>query len=145
MLSSGGPWALRARQVKVKKRTKRHLGQRSEAGQLHSAFCCFSSCKESINNIKMPPSRLDGLYRSLLLTKFFCKGWGKPENIERYARLLRRNRCQQKSYDRASSSVPQLYNKNPSVTDQSCCVGGKTFAKFGPNRFPVIRWCGCYF
>ncbi|ETN58789.1 hypothetical protein AND_009626 [Anopheles darlingi] len=31
----------------------------------------------------MPPSRLDGLYRSLLLTKFFCKGWGKPENIER--------------------------------------------------------------
>ncbi|XP_058062145.1 protein ABHD18 [Anopheles bellator] len=31
----------------------------------------------------MPPSRLDGLYRSLLLTKFFSKGWGKPENIER--------------------------------------------------------------
>lgn len=31
----------------------------------------------------MPPSRLDGLYRSLLLTKFFCKGWGKPENLER--------------------------------------------------------------
>uniref|UniRef100_A0AAG5CXB4 Protein ABHD18 n=1 Tax=Anopheles atroparvus TaxID=41427 RepID=A0AAG5CXB4_ANOAO len=29
------------------------------------------------------PSRLDGLYRSLLLTKFFCKGWGKPENLER--------------------------------------------------------------
>lgn len=32
----------------------------------------------------MPPSRLDGLYRSLLLTKFFCKGWGKPENLERW-------------------------------------------------------------
>lgn len=31
----------------------------------------------------MPVSRLDGLYRSLLLTKFFCKGWGKPENLER--------------------------------------------------------------
>ncbi|XP_055542539.1 protein ABHD18 [Wyeomyia smithii] len=31
----------------------------------------------------MPPSKLDGLYRSLLLTKFFCKGWGKPENLER--------------------------------------------------------------
>lgn len=31
----------------------------------------------------MPPSRLDGLYRSLLLTKFFSKGWGKPENLER--------------------------------------------------------------
>uniref|UniRef100_U5EXN2 Protein ABHD18 n=1 Tax=Corethrella appendiculata TaxID=1370023 RepID=U5EXN2_9DIPT len=31
----------------------------------------------------MPPSRLDAIYRSLLLTKFFTKGWGKPENLER--------------------------------------------------------------
>jgi len=29
-------------------------------------------------------SRLDHLYRSLLLTKFFTKGWGKPENLKRY-------------------------------------------------------------
>lgn len=28
-------------------------------------------------------SRLDHLYRSLLLTKFFTKGWGKPENLKR--------------------------------------------------------------
>uniref|UniRef100_A0A0K8TRX4 Protein ABHD18 n=1 Tax=Tabanus bromius TaxID=304241 RepID=A0A0K8TRX4_TABBR len=31
----------------------------------------------------MPPSRLDGLYRKLLITKFFEKGWGKPENLKR--------------------------------------------------------------
>ncbi|XP_025084839.1 LOW QUALITY PROTEIN: protein ABHD18-like [Pomacea canaliculata] len=28
-------------------------------------------------------SRLDHLYRRLLLTKFFTKGWGKPENLKR--------------------------------------------------------------
>ncbi|XP_046748361.1 protein ABHD18 isoform X4 [Diprion similis] len=31
----------------------------------------------------MPASRLDAVYRSLLLTKFFTKGWGKPENLKR--------------------------------------------------------------
>lgn len=29
------------------------------------------------------PSSLDYLYRSLLLTKFFSKGWGRPENLQR--------------------------------------------------------------
>jgi len=33
-------------------------------------------------------SRLDYLYRSLLLTKFFTKGWGKPENLKRFERLI---------------------------------------------------------
>lgn len=31
----------------------------------------------------MPPSRLDGLYRRMLITKFFDKGWGKPENLQK--------------------------------------------------------------
>ncbi|XP_026472207.1 protein ABHD18-like isoform X3 [Ctenocephalides felis] len=31
----------------------------------------------------MPPSRLDSIYRRLLITKFFTKGWGKPENLQR--------------------------------------------------------------
>lgn len=31
----------------------------------------------------MPPSRLDAVYRSILLTKFFTKGWGKPQNLKR--------------------------------------------------------------
>lgn len=28
-------------------------------------------------------SRLDHVYRSILMTKFFTKGWGKPENLKR--------------------------------------------------------------
>ena len=28
-------------------------------------------------------SRLDQIYRSILLSKFFVRGWGKPENLRR--------------------------------------------------------------
>lgn len=31
----------------------------------------------------MPISRLDTAYRSLVLSKFFSKGWGKPENLKK--------------------------------------------------------------
>ncbi|EDW76804.2 uncharacterized protein Dwil_GK18793 [Drosophila willistoni] len=31
----------------------------------------------------MPPSKLDSLYRRMLITRFFEKGWGKPENLRR--------------------------------------------------------------
>ena len=34
-------------------------------------------------NIKPIMSRMDHLFRSLLLTKFFKKGWGKPEDLKR--------------------------------------------------------------
>ncbi|CAL1265408.1 unnamed protein product [Larinioides sclopetarius] len=29
------------------------------------------------------PSKLDAIYRSIMLTKFFTKGWGKPDNLKR--------------------------------------------------------------
>ncbi|GBM90411.1 Protein ABHD18 [Araneus ventricosus] len=29
------------------------------------------------------PSKLDAIYRSIMLAKFFTKGWGKPENLKR--------------------------------------------------------------
>lgn len=31
----------------------------------------------------MPPSRLDAVYRSILLTRFFTKGWGSPQHLKR--------------------------------------------------------------
>lgn len=31
----------------------------------------------------MPPSRLDMIYRRMLITRFFEKGWGKPENLQK--------------------------------------------------------------
>ncbi|KAJ8684914.1 hypothetical protein QAD02_020707 [Eretmocerus hayati] len=53
----------------------------------------------------MPPSRLDAVYRSILLTKFFTKGWGNPENLRRIFkfRTVMSNRAP--SY----SLVPQDY------------------------------------
>lgn len=35
-------------------------------------------------------SRLDSIYRSLLLTRFFTKGWGKPEHLKRIFELRRK-------------------------------------------------------
>lgn len=32
----------------------------------------------------MSASRLDAVYRSILITKFFTKGWGKPDNLRRW-------------------------------------------------------------
>ena len=34
----------------------------------------------------MMESRLDHIYRSLLLTKFFTKGWGPPETLKKIIR-----------------------------------------------------------
>ncbi|KOC66336.1 Uncharacterized protein C4orf29 like protein [Habropoda laboriosa] len=45
----------------------------------------------------MPRSRLDAVYRSILLTKFFTKGWGSPQNLKRifeFRRILaKREAC----------------------------------------------------
>lgn len=35
-------------------------------------------------------SRLDRVYRSILLSRFFTKGWGKPEHLKRIFELRRR-------------------------------------------------------
>ena len=35
-------------------------------------------------------SKFDSIYRSLLLTKFFTKGWGKPEHLKRIFELRRK-------------------------------------------------------
>lgn len=38
----------------------------------------------------MSTSRLDVVYRSLLLTRFFTQGWGKPEHMKAIFGLRRR-------------------------------------------------------
>nr|XP_045601387.1 protein ABHD18-like isoform X2 [Procambarus clarkii] len=44
-------------------------------------------------------SRVDQIYRSILLTKFFVRGWGKPENLRRlfaFRKIIsNREKCQQ--------------------------------------------------
>ena len=35
----------------------------------------------------MTPSRWDHFYRFILMTRFFTKGWGKPESLKRYLQV----------------------------------------------------------
>lgn len=45
-------------------------------------------CRTKPNKVNMiHHSRLDKIYRSMLITKFFEKGWGKPENLQRYKKI----------------------------------------------------------
>ena len=43
-------------------------------------------------------SRIDQIYRSILLTKFFTQGWGQPENLQKLFKFRRilsnRETCQ---------------------------------------------------
>jgi len=41
------------------------------------------------SEMSSPVSRLDTVYRSLLLSRFFTKGWGKPEHLKRIFELRR--------------------------------------------------------
>jgi hypothetical protein len=52
-------------------------------------------------------SALDSFYRSLLLTKFFTNGWGKPEHMERVFALRRQlgDRATANSYVAADHAV----------------------------------------
>ncbi|KAI8120374.1 hypothetical protein FF38_02828 [Lucilia cuprina] len=45
----------------------------------------------------MPPSKLDSIYRRMLITRFFERGWGKPENLQKLFQfrkiISRRDTC----------------------------------------------------
>jgi hypothetical protein len=51
-------------------------------------------------------SRLDHIYRSLLLTKFFTKGWGNPENLKQLFEFRKVISCREKCKDLVSADYP---------------------------------------
>ncbi|XP_033150608.1 protein ABHD18 isoform X5 [Drosophila busckii] len=53
----------------------------------------------------MPPSKLDSIYRRMLITKFFEKGWGKPENLRRVFQFRKIISCR----DTCFKLVPRDY------------------------------------
>jgi len=66
-------------------------------------------------------SRLDQVYRSVLLTKFFTKGWGKPKTLEKVMRLRKEfgdRELAQKYF--ASLDVPVKLNKQE--TQDGCVI-----------------------
>ena len=59
-------------------------------------------------------SRLDHVYRSLLLTKFFTRGWGHPETLQKIVRFRKilGNR------EKAQAVLPKLSEVNITITKE---------------------------
>ncbi|TRY54649.1 hypothetical protein DNTS_031192 [Danionella cerebrum] len=66
----------------------------------------------------MGVSRLDVLYRRLLLTKLFIQGWGKPEDLKRIFEFRKIIGDREKCKDLVSKDYPIFIDK---VEDQSDC------------------------
>ncbi|XP_059470116.1 protein ABHD18 isoform X2 [Neocloeon triangulifer] len=70
-----------------------------------------------------PISRLDQVYRSLVLSKFFVKGWGKPENIKRLFEF-RKVVCNREScYKLVPPDYPVKITKEEVASDHTLLEG----------------------
>ncbi|XP_014090930.2 protein ABHD18 isoform X1 [Bactrocera oleae] len=71
----------------------------------------------------MPPSKLDSIYRRLLITRFFEKGWGTPENLQRlfeFRKIIsRRETC----YKLIPQDYPVEITRNNKYSDCSILEG----------------------
>ncbi|XP_046431946.1 protein ABHD18 isoform X3 [Neodiprion pinetum] len=65
----------------------------------------------------MPASRLDAVYRSLLLTKFFTKGWGKPENLRRIFEFRKIVANREACYNLIPTNYPVTITKDEEWSD----------------------------
>uniref|UniRef100_T1IPK7 Uncharacterized protein n=1 Tax=Strigamia maritima TaxID=126957 RepID=T1IPK7_STRMM len=65
----------------------------------------------------MTVSRLDQFYRSILVSKFFTKGWGKPENIKKLYQIRQSMRDRDKCYALVSKNHPIQIDKEEEQSD----------------------------
>ncbi|CAB0044351.1 unnamed protein product [Trichogramma brassicae] len=65
----------------------------------------------------MPPSRLDAVYRSILLTKFFTKGWGEPENLRRIFKFRKVVANREACYSLIPKNYPVKITKDEEWSD----------------------------
>ncbi|CAH0402744.1 unnamed protein product [Chilo suppressalis] len=65
----------------------------------------------------MSTSRLDAVYRSILLTKFFTKGWGKPENLRRLFEFRKVVSNRDKCFKLIERDYPVTITKEQNLTD----------------------------
>nr|XP_027200045.1 protein ABHD18-like [Dermatophagoides pteronyssinus] len=73
-------------------------------------------------------SRLDTIYRSILLSKFFVKGWGNPQNMKRIFKFRKiisnRETCQKL----VRSDHPIYIDRKLEQTDQYCLYEGHFYS-----------------
>jgi len=88
----------------------------------------------------MPVSRLDTAYRSLVLSKFFSKGWGKPENLKRLFEFRKIISNRETCYKLVPDNYPVTITKEV-VTSGSVLLEGhfpSPFSLYLPGLVPEI-------
>ncbi|XP_039751973.1 protein ABHD18 isoform X2 [Pararge aegeria] len=65
----------------------------------------------------MSASKLDAVYRSMLLTKFFTKGWGKPENLRRLFEFRKIVSNRDKCFTLVEKDYPVTITKEQNLAD----------------------------
>ncbi|XP_054733441.1 protein ABHD18 [Anastrepha obliqua] len=71
----------------------------------------------------MPPSKLDSIYRRLLITRFFEKGWGTPENLQRLFEFRKIISRRESCYKLIPQDYPIEIVKNEKYSDCSILEG----------------------
>ncbi|XP_020280839.1 protein ABHD18 isoform X2 [Pseudomyrmex gracilis] len=86
----------------------------------------------------MPLSRLDAVYRSILLTKFFTKGWGNPENLKRIFKFRKVIANREACYNMIPFDYPIEITKDEEWSDCHIIEGHfeSPFAKHLPGIMP---------
>lgn len=86
----------------------------------------------------MTINRIDHLYRTILLSKYFVKGWGKPENFKQLfefrKKVIRRETC----YKLVSKDFPVSIDKKEETNDYKLLEGHfiSPFGQYLPDLVP---------
>ncbi|XP_026314286.1 protein ABHD18 [Hyposmocoma kahamanoa] len=88
----------------------------------------------------MSASRLDAVYRSILLTKFFTKGWGKPENLKRLFEFRKVVSNRDECYKLIERDYPVTITKEQNLSDCKLLEGYFTtpLERYLPGIVPEI-------
>lgn len=83
-------------------------------------------------------SKLDSVYRSLLLTRFFTKGWGKPEHLKRIFELRRNLADRSVAYTYVDRDHPVTITRDDLKTDHRILEGHfiTPFVHYLPQLLP---------
>ncbi|XP_013167668.1 PREDICTED: uncharacterized protein C4orf29 isoform X3 [Papilio xuthus] len=88
----------------------------------------------------MSTSRLDAVYRSILITKFFTKGWGKPENLRRLFEFRKIVSNRDECYKLVEKDYPVTITKEQNLSDCKLLEGYflTPLEKYLPGIVPEI-------
>ncbi|KAM3963903.1 protein ABHD18 [Aphomia sociella] len=88
----------------------------------------------------MSASKLDAVYRSILLTKFFTKGWGKPENLRRLFEFRKVVSNRDECFKLIDRDYPVTITKEQNLSDCRLLEGYflSPLEKFLPGIVPEI-------